>query len=133
MRTRISIGVILATMLASFAFSFAAKSEEPATQPTTQPGQEKQIIFVKVKHGKPNGTASVTVKAWPNAKCSIVYHTPSGVVSHASGLQDENTDADGKVTWTWNIGRTTKTGTGSVTVTCEGQSATSEIKIMDFP
>jgi hypothetical protein len=95
----------------------------PAAQPAAA------VTFVSVTGGYPGGYASVTIQATPGANCSISYTTPSGRASVAVGLGDQTADADGKVTWSWKIGNRTKPGTGRVMVTCNGQSATSDITI----
>jgi hypothetical protein len=87
------------------------------------------VTFAAVNGAGPNGYASVTVKATPNAESSIRYVTPHGSVSRAKGLEDQTTDSDGQTTWTWKIGARTESGAGSVTVTCNGDSATASIEI----
>jgi hypothetical protein len=44
-------------------------------------------------------------------------------------MTPRSADANGTVTWTWDIGPTTRPGTGSVVVTCAGGSARSPIQI----
>jgi hypothetical protein len=102
----------------------------PLAAPTSQPDQPVgKVTFVSVQGARPGGHASVTVQTAPNSNCSIVYRTPAGTKSKAAGLTDKTTDVDGKVSWTWLIGGSTKAGTGSVTVTCGGEHATTGIDI----
>jgi len=75
--------------------------------------------------------ANATVRAGtaPNAKCTIVYKTPAGTASDAAGLEAKTADAKGEVSWTFVVGPGTSTGTASVKVTCDGQSASADIAI----
>jgi hypothetical protein len=104
-------------------------------QPTTQPDKQLSaassngITFVSVNGASPDGYASVTIQTTPSAECSIRYVTPHGTISRAVGLVDQTADSGGKVSWTWKIGSKTEPGTGNVTVTSNGSSATAEIKI----
>jgi hypothetical protein len=97
------------------------------TQPVTQPAAK--LTFLTVDGASPGHHASVTVQATPNAECSIVYTTPSGRTSKAAGLEPKTADIDGKVSWIWLIGGRTAPGTGHVTVTCNGDSAETDITI----
>ena len=47
----------------------------------------------------------------------------------AEGLGAKAADANGMVTWTWNIGRSTRRGSGTVVLTCNGATTTSPIQI----
>jgi hypothetical protein len=67
--------------------------------------------------------------ARPGATCSIVYTTPAGTASTAQGLGTRTADANGAVSWTWSIGPSTRSGTGTVDVTCDGATARSNITI----
>jgi len=118
---------LLFALIAALAIAVAAIAQTET--PTTQPDQDQGITFVSVDGGSPGQNASVTVETTPNASCSISYTTPSGRASKAKGLGDKNTDADGKVSWTWLIGARTKPGTGHVTVRCGEKSATTQISI----
>jgi hypothetical protein len=98
---------------------------------STQQDQNNGVSFLDVQGASPGHEASVTVQATPNTDCSIVYITPSGRASRARGLDDKTSDSGGKVSWSWLIGGNTKRGTGTVTVTCDGKSATAQIDIGD--
>jgi hypothetical protein len=87
------------------------------------------ITFLSVVGGRPGQTASVTVQAAPGALRSIAYVTPAGTASVAQGLVTLSADASGHASWSWLIGTRTKPGTGMVTVTCGGASASTGIAI----
>jgi hypothetical protein len=74
----------------------------------------------------PGSTATMTARTSPGATCSAKVTWPSGTVSAAAGLKPTPTAGDeGLVSWTWNVGRTTKPGTAKASVTCRlGSSAT---------
>jgi hypothetical protein len=69
------------------------------------------------------------VKTVAGATCSITYTTPAGTVSRAQGLDTRKADGSGMITWSWLIGGNTRRGTGNVTVSCNGVSATTPIQI----
>jgi hypothetical protein len=98
-----------------------------ATAPQPDAGSTVQIV--SVAGTRPGGQATVVAHAPPGATCGITYRTPAGTVSTAQGLTSRTTDADGTVTWTWEIGPSTQPGTGSVVVTCDGASVRSPIQI----
>jgi len=87
------------------------------------------IVFVSVSGGPPGGTALVVVQTRPGAHCTIQYRTPAGTASQAQGLMPRDAGADGRVSWSWKIGSSTRPGTGTVTVTCDGVSASHPITI----
>jgi hypothetical protein len=95
---------------------------------TTQPSL-RGVAFVDVNGDSPGGHASVTVQTTPMADCTICFITPDGTIDRTKGLWDKTSDPDGSVSWTWKINRKTKPGKGSVTVTCNGASATMPIHI----
>jgi hypothetical protein len=121
----IGLGVTLQTTPVT---AQTSATQPAATQPAaTQP--DSGIKFIEVKSAGRNGNASVTVQVAANAVCSISYTTPKGTKSEAMGLADKTASADGRVSWVWVIGPRTQAGTGSVTVTCNGQSASTDIII----
>jgi micrococcal nuclease len=98
--------------------------------PPPAPGSSRQVQIVSVTSPvAPGGTATLTARAWPGALCSIRYVTPSGNVSTAQGLIPKTAGSDGSISWTWVIGSRTRPGTGEVTVTCDGVSASTAIEI----
>src|SRR5450759_919485 len=67
-------------------------------------------------HGSP---ATMTARTSVGATCAAKVTWPSGTVSAAAGLKTTPTAAsDGLVSWTWNVGSTTKPGTATAAVTC---------------
>ncbi len=109
---------------------------QPATQSNNQLSSAalatSGITFASVEGASPGGYASVTIQTSPGAECSIQYVTPHGTVSRARGLESQTTDSDGRASWTWKIGTHTEPGTGSVTVACNGESATTPIEIGQY-
>jgi len=99
------------------------------TSGVPQPAPATGVIFTSVTGAAPGGTARVSVQTSPGASCTIAYVTPSGTTSRAQGLGPQIADADGVITWSWDIGPSTRPGIGSVTASCGGQSATSPIPI----
>jgi hypothetical protein len=93
------------------------------------PGSASGVQIASVSGARPGGTASATVKTTPGASYSISYHTPAGTASTAQGLTSRSADTNGMVSWSWNIGPSTRPGTGTVTVTCNGESTSSPIQI----
>jgi hypothetical protein len=123
----------LCVCIGAVSITALSRGGQPAIQPVNQtatasPGTNG-VTIVSVNGASPGGYASVTVQTTPGAECSIRYVTPHGTVSRAKGLGNQNADSDGKASWTWKIGSKTEPGTGSVTVTCNGESATTAIVI----
>ena len=106
-------------------------SQAPGAPPATQPSAPASagVTFVAVVGGAPGGAASVTVQTAPGAACTIGYVTPAGTQSSAQGLVPKTAERGGYVSWSWVIGSNTRPGTGSVTVTCNGVSATTALQI----
>jgi hypothetical protein len=102
----------------------APASSIPPTVSTTN-----RVIFASVQGAAPGKIASVIVQTGSNVLCSIVYTAPPGSVSEATGLGNKNANEYGIVYWSWLISANTKPGTGTVTVVCNGVSATSPITI----
>ncbi len=100
----------------------------PATTPAIAPATSG-VTFTSVQGAKPGNVATVMVQTAPSASCSIGYVTPKGTQSEAAGLVPKTADASGNVSWSWLIGGNTTPGTGRVTVTCNGMSATTNITI----
>jgi hypothetical protein len=97
--------------------------------PAPQPEAGSAVQITSVAGARPGGQATVDARAPPGVTCGIAYQTPAGTVSNAQGLSPRAADANGNVTWTWEIGPSTRPGTGSVVVTCDGASARSPIQI----
>ncbi|GIW06376.1 MAG: hypothetical protein KatS3mg060_1181 [Dehalococcoidia bacterium] len=106
-----------------------APAAPPAVVPPAPPAAPSGVTFTSVRGGRPGGIAAVSVQTSPFASCSIVYFTPAGTRSTAQGLVPRTADSQGRVSWSWVIGTATRPGTGTVTVTCDGVSATTGISI----
>jgi hypothetical protein len=88
------------------------------------------IQFVTVTGGTPGNQANVSVQTAPNANCSIYHILPDGTPSKSPELSvSKRADASGLVAWTWRNENEVKRGAGIVVVTCNGVSATAQIKI----
>lgn len=63
----------------------------------------------------------------PGANCTIKVYYKSGA-SNAAGLSPQSADANGDVSWTWNVGRSTTPGNWRivVTATAGGKTMTEE-------
>lgn len=86
------------------------------------------VSITSIAGGRPGGRATATVQTQPGASCLITYATPAGTRSTAQGLSPKIADSK-LVSWTWNIGSSTRPGTGTVTVVCNGSSTSSPIQI----
>jgi hypothetical protein len=77
------------------------------------------------------GEATVEASAPANALCSIEYRLPgSGNVSSAQGLEAKTANANGRVSWTWAVGRGTTPGEGSVSVQYGDETVSATIEVM---
>lgn len=74
----------------------------------------------------PGSTATVKVKGQPDTQYSIVVNYKSGT-SSAAGLDPKTSDSEGYVSWTWNVGSRTSSGSYHLVISGGGQ----EIKV-DF-
>jgi hypothetical protein len=107
----------------------AAATLAPTLAPVPQPVPATGVQLSSVAGGRPGGRASVVAQTTPGASCSISYRTPAGTSSTAQGLTPKTADGNGMVSWSWEIGPSTRPGTGTVVVTCNGASARSSIQI----
>jgi micrococcal nuclease len=104
--------------------STGRRSPSPAPAPAPAAG----VTFVSVRVAAPAGRQ----RHGPDRAGRVLHDphtTPAGTVSEAAGLVPKTADGSGRVSWTWNIGSSTRPGTGRVTVTCNGVSATADIQI----
>ena len=101
----------------------------PAPAPAAQPAPATGVQITSVAGARPGGRATLAARTTPGASCSIAYRTPAGTSSAAQGLTAKTADANGVVAWFWEIGPSTRPGTGSVVVTCNGVSARSPLQI----
>ena len=88
--------------------------------PVVPPPAALSVRFVSLPAPAiPGSTASMSAKTSPGAVCSAKVTWPSGTVSAAAGLKaTPAAGSDGLVSWTWNVGSTTKPGTAKAAVTC---------------
>jgi hypothetical protein len=99
----------------------ARPTPRPTPKPTVAPRPASlSVKFVSLPGPAiPGSTASMTARTSPGAVCSAKVTWPSGTVSAAAGLKTTPTaGSDGLVSWTWNVGPTTKPGTAKAAVTC---------------
>src|ERR1700674_3017155 len=100
----------------------------PPTAPTAV-NAPMGVTFVSVQGGPSGSYAAISVLTAAEAPCSIGYVDPAGTNSSAQGLADQRASRTGAVSWSWKIDGNASSGTGSVTVTCNGASATTSIPI----
>jgi hypothetical protein len=87
------------------------------------------IVLSSVTGAIPGASASATVVAPPNTRCTIAYTMPDGREGQLPSLSPKTTDMHGKATWTWYIATNTPRGTGMVAVTCGGVTRSERILI----
>jgi hypothetical protein len=92
----------------------------PPLAPAPQPAPASNVQITSVAGSGPGGRATVVAQTTPGASCSIAYRTPAGTSSTAQGLGSKIADASGTASWTWEIGPSTRPGTGTVVVTAGG-------------
>ena len=107
----------------------AVATVAPPLAPAPQPAPASDVQITSVAGSGPGGRATVVAQTMPGASCSIAYRTPAGTSSTAQGLGSKIADASGTASWTWEIGPSTRPGTGTVVVTCNGASARTPIEI----
>jgi hypothetical protein len=62
--------------------------------------------------------ATLVAQTSARATCNLSVTLPSGAQSQSQGLGSGTADSSGRVEWVWKIGRTTKPGTATATVSC---------------
>lgn len=101
----------------------------PTVAATTEPAPVTGVPVVGLTSPiAPNANATLTVDAGGASTCSLAYTTPSGTRSEAAGLGTTNV-VNGLATWTWKIGGSTNSGTGTLRVTCGGNTTSIPIVI----
>jgi len=88
-----------------------------------------EVRIASPPHAPPGGTVSVSAEAAPGARCGIEVRLPSGALSHAPGLEPRSADAAGQVSWSWQLGLSTRPGTGAITVACNGRSSSVPLEV----
>lgn len=117
-------------------------SGSSAAQPTLAPSptrlsdlsqlptaQGARVEITRVQGAAPGGRATVAATTTPEALCRLIYQVPSGLLSGDPSLGPRPASSDGTITWTWNIPQDSRTGTGKVTVNCNGAEAKADITI----
>lgn len=89
------------------------------TEPTPAPSWRPLAVKVSsvTKTRLPGQTASVTITTKRAARCSIDVEYESGR-STAKGLGDKRAGSNGKVTWSWTVGRATNPQRVDVYIAC---------------
>ncbi|MDI9498263.1 MAG: hypothetical protein QM270_07250 [Bacillota bacterium] len=90
-------------------------TEITVTEPSTEPFPMFSFSSTEVRTSR-NMTATVTIIGVPGERYSINVMSPSGNSLEADGLDAQVADDSGTVSWSWRVGGSTKTGTGTVTV-----------------
>lgn len=100
----------------------------PTQAPTEPPAQSPSaaIVFIQWPEVIQRGTeGTVTIKGEPNTRYSIQVYYKSGP-STAAGLEDQISDENGYVTWTWKV--SSRTGVGTFKIVVTGGGATEKVE-----
>lgn len=112
----------------------AAAEEAPAPEePTEDEGAgaaEIQGLVIVAEPGTVarGAMASITVQTAPGTQCDIVVRYKSGP-SKAKGLEPKAAGSDGRITWSWTVGRNTTSGSWPVTVTCGSETVQTTVNV----
>ena len=104
----------------------------PTARPTAAPTAHAALMgvtFGSVQGGSPGSDAAVSVLTAAEALCSISCVDPAGTNSSAQRLAGQRASRTGAASWSWKTDGNASPGTGLVTVTCNGASATTSIPI----
>jgi hypothetical protein len=102
----------------------AAVSTPTGASTTTLPA----VSFVTVTGAPAGGMASAVAQASPGAVCTLSFLAPTATSLVTIGAA--TADAQGRVSWAWQVAAGTAAGNGSLLVTCQpGGSATATITI----
>ena len=80
----------------------------------------------RTKSVRRGGTASVTIRTTPGARCLISVVYPSGPAT-AGGLDARKAGKTGFVVWTWKVGAKTTKGSMPIYVTCSLRDRTGDV------
>jgi len=75
------------------------------------------VTFTSLPVAHRDNPTSASVKTTAGAACTIKVKYRTGY-SRAKGLEKKTAPANGRITWTWEVGKTTTPGKWPVTVTC---------------
>ena len=124
-RWRPAVALLLATALAACSTpaveltATAAPTRTPLVTPTPAPTAIPLTISkVSVTESVAGGDkATAIISTASGASCTIEVTYDSGP-SQAAGLEATTSDASGKATWSWTVGRNTKAGEWPIEVAC---------------
>lgn len=101
------------------------------TTTTTKTGSSSPAGLSIVSFTKdvyPGAYATLEMHTKPGAEADIEVDYASGP-SHAKGLNPQNADRAGDVTWTWRVGTKTTPGNWAVIVTSLGKTLTTKVNV----
>jgi hypothetical protein len=87
--------------------------------PTVQADRPASLLIAVTSLTSPahrNSIARLTIRTLPGAASAITVYYKSGP-SHAGGLESQTADANGDVTWSWQVGGNTTPGIWKIVVT----------------
>jgi hypothetical protein len=111
------------------AVSDTATEPPPVENTATAPAPAGIKLVSLTSPISPGQNATLVVQVSAGAACFLMYITPAGTDSTAKGLGNTAADGNGHCTWTWKIGSSTRSGTGQLSVSSDGQSARYDIVI----
>jgi hypothetical protein len=89
-----------------------------ATPPPTTTGHALTVTALEASI-TPGAEDSLSIHSpKPDDSCVLSVTLPSGYTSESRGLGEQRANADGDITWTWEIGPSTDPGTATATITC---------------
>lgn len=102
-------------------------TEEPKTEKVTDVATSITVTSItsNVNAGQ---TASVSIQGAPNTNYSISVRYKSGN-SKAAGLETKTSDSSGNVSWSWEVGAKTSSGTYPITIVGGGTSTKTEFTV----
>ncbi len=117
------LGVITTTPVAIRAVEAAVNSDyaqgSPVAAPVTSTNTGSLTVTSFESSISPGDEDSLSIHSpKPNDSCDLVVTLPSGYTSESHGLGPARANANGNVTWTWEIGPSTDPGTARASVTC---------------
>jgi hypothetical protein len=113
----------------------ATQTHTPTTTPTdtptpTEPPPERGFLLLFFSNSVDVGDlARAEIRTQPGIECTLIYFTPSGRTSTASGIGSITADEGGYCQWSWKIGSSTHPGTGKIRIDAGGSAEFFEIKI----
>ncbi len=104
-------------------------SAEPAASAAPSATPEGPVSFRWVSQAHAGQLASVLVQAQPRETCALFYVRPGAQTGSAQRLSPRQADAQGDVSWTWQIDGATAHGTAQLRVTCTSGSASTPLTV----